>query len=158
LVHSPRFNGRPAGSRVLGTPWCKCVAGIVIIPAGTSKRASWRAARPKKPVWLAVSGLNPQFWALRSTDPYFTNPCKVLTACCYCHPTHSRILFLMSRNVWTLFRGRAVRQVGARHDGRKRVMQLEQRYLLRGFWCSQSRLDLCLDYILQIHKWSRKMM
>jgi hypothetical protein len=40
-VHSPRPNGPPAASRVLGTLWPKRFAGmVVIIPAGTSKRAS----------------------------------------------------------------------------------------------------------------------
>jgi hypothetical protein len=42
LVHSPGLNGRPAASRVWTTAWCGCLAGIVIIPAGTSKRAKLR--------------------------------------------------------------------------------------------------------------------
>jgi hypothetical protein len=42
LVHSSGLNGRPAAIRVPTTAWRECLAGIVIVPAGTSKRAKLR--------------------------------------------------------------------------------------------------------------------
>jgi len=42
LVRSPGLNGRLAASRFSTTAWRWCLAGIVIIPAGTSKRARLR--------------------------------------------------------------------------------------------------------------------
>jgi len=39
LVHSPGLNGRPTASRASIAAWRDCLAGIVIIPAGTFKRA-----------------------------------------------------------------------------------------------------------------------
>jgi hypothetical protein len=42
LVHSPGLNGHPAATRLPTAAWRGCLAGIVIIPAGTSKRAKLR--------------------------------------------------------------------------------------------------------------------
>ena len=42
LVHSPGLNGCPAASRASTAAWRGCLAGIVTIPVGTSKRAKLR--------------------------------------------------------------------------------------------------------------------
>lgn len=42
LVHSPGLSSHPAASRVSTTAWRGYLAGIVIIPAGTSTRAKLR--------------------------------------------------------------------------------------------------------------------
>jgi hypothetical protein len=42
LVYSSDLNGRPAASRLSTTAWRGCLAGIVTIPVGTSKRAKLR--------------------------------------------------------------------------------------------------------------------
>jgi hypothetical protein len=47
-VYSSDLNGRPAASRVSTTSWRGCLAGIVSIPASTSKRAKLEAPRGRR--------------------------------------------------------------------------------------------------------------
>jgi hypothetical protein len=69
LVHPPGLNGRPAASRVLTTAWRECLAGIVIIPAGTSKRAKLRPrATVNQQARLLLPWLMSLVWRSGSSD------------------------------------------------------------------------------------------